>query len=140
MSVFPVYGELVLSPVAPTPGAELTLNDPDTYTRDWPKRKSVHQVIGDTVEQDFGLYAADCVVTAVWANGQYLDKTHVQALHEWRATAGAELRLSDGEGNEFTVTINSFAEKRAVADLYHGSLELQVTSMTAYLGQAYTGN
>lgn len=141
----PSYGTIVLTPIGanPLPGALTVTTDPDGYARTWPKRRSEHPGLeGTLTTQDFGRFARDCTLRLSWSTSQPLNKTAVQQLKTWEGQASSAYRLQDGEGNDWTVELVGFEERRIFGqpDLYYGTLDLRVLTMALYLGQPYTGD
>lgn len=140
----PTLGTVTLTAISGG-GSSVTLTtDPDTYELDWPKRRSVFQVIEDVVVQDFGKWAKDCVVKMQSGATQWLNKSVVTEMDANEAIRGGTWRLQDFEGNDFTVSIEKWApvvsKGMAMVGLYVYELDLRVHAMSKLRGVNYTGD
>lgn len=137
-------GLIVLSTI-PSSGSAVDLRlstDPATYKRKWPRRQSIRKGIDSTTKQEFGRKAKDMELHFESGATQFLDKATARTLDEWAGRKGARFRFRDGEGNDYTVTIEAFDTDQAYGykDLYVYTLDLHVWAIALRLGNSYTGD
>lgn len=139
----PTTGLITIASLSPSGSTVQLDTDPEVYQRAWPRRQSVRKgAMGAGKKQDFGLWAKDMTVHLDSGKSQWLNVGTVRTLNEFKARRGATFTFADGEGNSFTVTIESFDPDQAkgMKDLYTYTMDLQVWAITTLLGQSYTGN
>jgi len=124
--------------------------DPEPYKPlQWAKRYSVHMGIGGAVTyQDFGIFAKDNMLHLASGATRFLEESVMLALHSRYRTKGVAFSFSDWLNNGFTVFIKDFyvdpwmkgiSPSGGTISLYTYTMDLQVVSMTQFVGQAYTG-
>lgn len=136
---FPAIGTIIID------GVRLTY-DPSLYKPlEWPKRFSVHPVLGGgVVIQDFGVRQGDLLLKFTGQNPLAGDV--VAALHTRYRAPGGVYPVTDWLGNVFSVVIERFAPvplrtgvdlDGAPLTLWSYELDLRVVTITTLLGQPY---
>jgi len=136
-------GAIRISGFSPSGASVRFDNDPDTYKREWPRRQSIEEgLAGAVTKQDAGRFAKDMVIRLDSGPTQWLNKSTVDILDEYAGRKGATFVFTDGEDNQFLVTIESFEADQAkgMPELYTYSMTLHVFGITLLRGSAYTGS
>ena len=116
--------------------------DPGTYTRNWPRRMSVHKGLqGAVTIQSFGRFAKDMVLQLGSGSNQWMELSLVQAIESLMAVDNGVYSFTDWIGNAFTVFILSFdPDPTFIGTLHTYSMSLQVRSILTLHGVTYTGS
>jgi hypothetical protein len=104
----------------------------------WPRRYSVHRVIGGkNVIQDFGVNPKDAVLRLKSGQQCTLNRDTVAALDEMFRARGASYTLTDWLGNEFTVFMSHFHPRPSEPETFTYEMNLQVTGVVKLFGSPF---
>ena len=105
----------------------------------WEKDATVFKGQNSKTIQDFGIVPGQVKLGSTESTP--LDSTTMLALHaKYRqAVTSAGLRYTDAFGNDFQVFVLEFTPTYREAGLWDYSMVLEILSITALLGAAYTG-
>ena len=96
----------------------------------WPRRHSVHPVIGGGVTiQDFGVHPKDVKLVLTSGYQQPMATSTVARLHELFRARNSQYTFSDWLDNEFTVFFARFDPRPLEPDKFTCEIELQVTAV-----------